>query len=89
MLDENKIEIKMPGKHPLLLDKKSFYSLCRLFLSNNANCNYELFITIKGTKTDADFDRIRNFFSEDEVLNSPKNILRITTIFGYVHIIKK
>lgn len=79
----------MPVKHFLLLDKKNFYSLCRLFLSNDAENNYELSITVEDAETDTDFDRIMNFFSEVEVSKISRNALKITTIFGYVYIIKK
>lgn len=89
MLNKNRIKISMPVKHFLLLDKKNFYSLCRLFLLDDAENNYELFITVEDAETDTDFDRIMNFFSEVEVSKISRNALKITTIFGYVYIIKK
>ena len=77
----------MPIKHPLLLDKKHFHDLCRLLFSDNNT--YKLFIIVEDAETNADFDRIMKFFSKDEILYSSKNTFRITTVFGFVYIVKK
>lgn len=88
MINKNKIEISLPIKHHLLLDKKHFYDLCRILISKNDK-EYELSITVEDAETDTDFDRIISFFEKDEVLHSSKNTFRITTIFGYVYIVIK